>query len=535
MKATKVAKWTGVGVLATLVVLTIVAAAGSRTEPLRRLVVATLAERLDSDVELRAFSVDTFPRVVIGGEGLKLRLRGQPPSVPPLIEIESFTVHSGLFDLMRRPRRFRQVTLQGLVVNIPPGGLKKQGNPIADAVKSARDDTKREESKAEREASKPTSPILIDELIADGALLRIIPRREGKLPKEFAIHALNMRTLGLAQEMPFTATLTNPIPKGQIDTTGAFGPWKKEDPGTTPLRGKYSFQKADLGTIKGIGGILDSIGEFSGQLDRIAVKGETHTPDFHLTLSKQPVALDTKFEAVVDGTDGDTYLNRVDARFLKTSLTAKGAVVGTKGVKGRTVNLNIDIHEGRIEDLLRLAVKGEKPLLVGRVGLKTDFHLPPGEPDVIDRLELQGQFDVGAAKFTDPKVQEKLTGMSRRARGLEPGESAGNVVSDLSGTFRLRKAALSFSKLAFGIPGALVQLNGAYGLKSELIEFDGTVRMDATISDAADVGGIRGFLLKAVDPLFRKKGAGALIPIKVRGTKDDPKFGLDVGRVFKGK
>jgi hypothetical protein len=33
--------------------------------------------------------------------------------------------------------------------------------------------------------------------------------------------------------------------------------------------------------------------------------------------------------------------------------------------------------------------------------------------------------------------------------------------------------------------------------------------------------------------LFRKKGAGAIVPITVKGTKDDPKFGLDVGRVFK--
>ena len=529
MKATKVATWTAVGVLATLVVLTIVAAAGSRTEPLRKLVVATLAERLDSDVELQAFSVDTFPRVVVGGQGLKLRLRGQPATVPPLIEIESFTVHSSLLDLMRRPRRFRLVTLQGLVVNIPPGGLKKDG-AIREAAKNARND-----STDAREPSQDKSPILIDVLVADGALLRIIPRREGKLPKEFAIQALTMRTLGLAQQMPFTATLTNPIPKGQIETSGTFGPWQKEEPSTTPLGGTYSFQKADLGTIKGIGGILNSTGEFGGQLNRIAVKGTTETPDFHLTLSKQPVPLNTKFEAVVDGTDGDTYLNRVDAQFLKTSLTAKGAVIGTKGVKGRTVNLNVDIHEGRIEDLLRLAVKGEKPLLSGRVGLKTDFHLPPGEPDVIDRLELQGEFDVDAAKFSDPKVQEKLTGMSRRARGLEAGESAGNVASDLSGKFRLRKAALSFSSLSFAIPGALVQLNGAYGLKSEQIEFDGTVRMDATVSDAADVGGIKGFLLKAADPFFRTKGAGALIPIKVRGTKDDPKFGLDVGRVFKGK
>jgi hypothetical protein len=58
--------------------------------------------------------------------------------------------------------------------------------------------------------------------------------------------------------------------------------------------------------------------------------------------------------------------------------------------------------------------------------------------------------------------------------------------------------------------------------------------MQATISQAAG-GGAKSFFLKLIDPLFRKKGAGALIPIRVRGTVDDPKYGLDVGRVFKGK
>ena len=37
-----------------------------------------------------------------------------------------------------------------------------------------------------------------------------------------------------------------------------------------------------------------------------------------------------------------------------------------------------------------LAVKGDKPLLVGRVGLKTDFELPPGERDVVEKLLLAG-------------------------------------------------------------------------------------------------------------------------------------------------
>ena len=69
-------------------------------------------------------------------------------------------------------------------------------------------------------------------------------------------------------------------------------------------------------------------------------------------------------------------------------------------------------------------------------------------------------------------------------------------------------------------------------LQSEAIAFDGTLRMDATISQAAG-GGFKGVLLKAIDPLFRKNGAGALVPIKVRGTREKPQFGLDIGKVFK--
>ena len=342
-----------------------------------------------------------------------------------------------------------------------------------------------------------------------------------------------MRSLGIAERMPFTATLINPVPKGRIDTKGTFGPWQKGDPGATPLGGEYSFQNADLDTIKGIGGILNSTGVFDGQLERISVKGDTKVPDFHLDISRQPVALSATFEAVVDGTDGDTYLEVVDAAYLRTRIVAKGAVTGIKGVKGRSVKLNVHIEEGRIEDLLRLAVKGERPLLVGRVALETDFDLPPGDRDVIEKLLLSGKFGVAAATFTDPAVQKKLSGMSHRARGRDPDEKADNVVSDLSGTFKLKDASLSFSDLSFGLPGATVRLHGSYGLRSEAILFDGTLRMDATISEAAGAGGMKGFFLKLVDPIFRTKGAGALVPIRVRGTREKPEFGLDVGKVFK--
>jgi len=521
--------WTATAIATTLIVLAIVAAAGSRTETLRKLVVTTLADRLDSDVELRAFSVDTFPTVTIRGDELRLRLRGREDD-PPLIQIDSFTVHTSIRDLFRRPRRFKRVTLQGLVVNIPPGGLRKHQNPIADAVREAAS-----HGTARSDAPPGESPIIVEELRADGARLRIIPRREGKAPREFAIHALTMQSLGLAQQMPFKATLTNPVPKGLTETSGTFGPWQKGNPSATPLAGRYTFEKADLGTIKGLGGILDSSGEFRGELGRIVVKGETKTPDFRLDISSQSVPLNTQFEAVVDGTDGDTYLNTVNAEFLRTSLEAKGAVVRTRGSKSRTIRLHVQIRQGRVEDLLRLGVKASEPLMIGRVALHADFTLPTGEEDVIERLRLAGEFDVGSARFTDPTVQQKLAGLSHRARGRDPeDERAHNVVSDLSGRVRLANGMLALTDLSFSIPGARVQLHGTYGLRTEVMAFDGTLAMQATISQAAG-GGLKGFFLKIVDPVFRRKGAGALLPIRIRGTVDNPQFGLDVGKVFKSQ
>ena len=538
----KVARWVAVGVGATLVVLALVASAGSRTATLRAMVVDTLADRLDSEVELSAFSVDTFPTVTIQGEGLVIRYAGRK-DIPPLVKVDAFRIEGGIFGLLSRPRRFRNVEVMGLQINIQPGGINAQrkespasatatSGTTADRPASAEAPADRPAS-AEAPADRPKSPFIVERLVANDAELRIIPRKQGKSPRVFAIHALEMRSLGILEKMPFKAELTNPTPRGMIHTEGEFGPWQKSAPGSTPLNGRYTFTGADLSTIKGIAGILESWGEFGGQLEKIAVMGETRTPDFRVRVSDQPVPLNTRFQAVVDGTDGDTYLNDVFATFLQTSLHAKGAVTGTPGVKGRTVKLHVKIDKGRIEDLLRLSVKSQQPPMLGSVALHTDFTLPPGEADVVDRLVLAGEFDVDG-RFTNRDVQEKLTGMSQRASGEAGKEATGNVMSDLSGRFKLHDGVITFSNLRFAVPGATVKLQGTYGLKSEQLAFDGTLEMKATISEAAG-GGMKSTLLKIVDPFFRKGKAGAVLPIKVTGTRSDPKFGLDVMKALTPK
>lgn len=506
-------RWTAIGVGALLVVLAIVAGATSRTPTLRRLVVETLSERLGSDVELQWFSVDTFPTVDIRGEGLVVRLRGAR-DVPPLIRIKSFVITGGMFGLLSRPRRFSSVTLQGLEINIPPGGPDFDRRS---ATAASADDQDRPSS----------SPIRIDELVSNDAILRLIPKTAGKEPREFPIHRLRMTGVGVDQRMPFDAELTNPLPHGRIDTSGRFGPWSREEPAATPVDGQYVFKDVDLSTIKGIGGTLSSTGGFKGVLGRIEVEGTTKTPDFRLEYANKPTPLESEFKAIVDGTNGDTYLETVDATLGQTGIVASGAVTGTPGVKGRTVKLEVRIADGRIEDLLHLAVKSEKPILTGRLALHTNFLLPPGEADVPERLRLDGEFDLSSAKFTDAGVRGKLAGMSERAIAGDREVSPDSVVGDLEGRFTLAGGTVSLGQLRFRIPGASVQLAGSYGLRSEALHFDGTLRMQATISEAAG-GGMKSVFLRIVDPLFRKKGAGAVLPIRIRGTREDPKFGLDV-------
>jgi AsmA-like C-terminal region len=514
----KTLRWVAIGVGGFCVVVAIIAGVGSRTETLRRLVVETLADRLGSEVDLDSFSVDIFPTVDIRGEGLLIRLKGAR-DLPPLVKIRSFAITGGMFGLAMRPRRFRTVTLEGLEINIPPGGadFKMNGRSTSDVP----------------EDEPSTSPIHIDRLESTDAVLRLIPRRAGKAPREFAIHRLVMSGVGVHQRMPFEAELTNPVPRGFITTSGRFGPWNREKPGGTPVDGKYRFDKADLSTIKGIGGILTSTGEFTGQLGRIGVVGTTETPDFRLDYADKPVPLSTHFKAIVDGTDGDTHLEEVNAKLLNTAILTKGAVERASGVKGHIIRMKAQIDAGRIEDLLQLTTKSGKPLMTGGIALHTDFLLPPGEADVVDRLQLGGAFDLSSATFTDRRMQEKLAEMSARAKGRDPEAGMRAVVSDLEGHFKLGRGTLSFSQLRFHIPGATVDLTGSYGLRTETLDFDGALRMEAPVSKAA--GGVAGAMLKVVDPLFKKNGAGAVVPIKVRGTRNDPKFGIDFGKVLAPK
>jgi hypothetical protein len=73
------------------------------------------------------------------------------------------------------------------------------------------------------------------------------------------------------------------------------------------------------------------------------------------------------------------------------------------------------------------------------------------------------------------------------------------------------------------VPGARLDLSGSFGLRKQSIDFEGTIRMEAKISQT--MTGFKALLLKPIDPFFRKNGE-TVIPIKIGGTRDHPSFGL---------
>ena len=517
----------GLGALAVIAVLTIPIAL---TPGLRARLTAALEERFDSDVEIESLRVSMLPRLRVAGTGVVLRHRGRT-DVPPLITIPAFSAEATLLGVVGKPLRLSRVHLEGLEINIPPGGMSLDEKSGKDKPQDAADPEEPPPPDPGQPAEEQgESPLIVEDLLSERAVLKILRRDRADNPRIFEIAHLSMQRVGANDPWPFRAELTNPTPPGQIAVAGTFGPWNAPRPSHTALAAKYEFREANLGVFKGIRGILRSDGAFKGVLERIEVEGTADVPAFALDAVGQPMRLTTRFSAVVDGTNGNTWLRPVDATLGESPIVATGGIVEKDERDGRTITLDVVMTDARIEDVLRLAVKGTEPPMTGGLELKTSFLLPPGERDAIEKLHLDGSFEVASGQFAKGSLQAKMNELSQKARGEgNSGDPAEHVVSNFKGRFVMKNGAIHFSTLTFAVPGAKVNLAGTYTLRSEALDFRGTVRLDARLSELTT--GVKSFLLKVVDPLVRRKDV-TVIPITIHGTAQKPDFGLDLKRAF---
>jgi hypothetical protein len=534
----------GVLLLALIALGVAISVALHQAEPiLRAAIVKRLQEHFHARVELDSFHVSLVNGLWAEGKGLRIWPPAQvegvtvpgataasepgPPIRPltkPLIQIDEFRFHAPLRYKLGEPVKISVVELKGLDIDVPPKTHFAH--------------------KAAEHAEEGGTPLLrfeVESVNCDGAHLTLETDKPGKLPLEFAIAHIKLTHVRPGRPMQFDAELTNPKPAGKILTTGAMGPWLVEDPGETPLNGSYRFEHADLGVFKGIAGILQSTGRYEGVLRDLVVDGQTDTPDFRLTHFGTAVPLHTQFHAHVDGRNGDTWLEPVYATLGQSHFTAEGKVVrvppgttshGTATPGGHEIALHVKVDRGRMEDFLRLTSKNGTPLLTGTLALKATLEILPGSAPVDERLKLNGSFTLDDAQFTSVKIQNEVGELSLRGQG-RPNEArhgqGADVRSAMQSDFTMADAVIALPNLKYTVPGAEIDLKGTYGVEGGLLNFAGTAKTEATVSEM--VGGWKGALLKPADRYFRKDGAGTEVPIHVNGTRENPAFGVDLGRM----
>ncbi len=414
----------------------------------------------------------------------------------PLIHIRKLVIRGSYLGLVEH--RLKRVVAVGMQISIPAfgSGAKFQST---------------------------TSNIVIDELIADDSLLEFQGQEPEAKALRFDIHRADLHTVGFGKTMAFQVAFHNPNPPGEIDASGTIGAWMSGK--ETPVSGNYTLRDADLGVYHGIAGTLSSTGVFHGTIKHINVGGKTDVPDFEVRKGRHKVHLTTNFDAYVDGDRGDTFLNKVQAHFGSSEVMVQGSIAGAPGRKGKFTDLNLYASNARIEDILALFVKEKHAPMVGATTIKAKAEIPPGPAPFLKKVTLAGTFTIDEGNFTKPQTQTDVNKLSAGARG-EKKADAQPVESELSSYVVLKDGTANFTNLTFHVPGVKAHLYGTYSILNYRINLHGPMRVDTKIADTTT--GFKAFVLKLINPIFKRRRKGEIVPVHIGGVYDHPTFGIDL-------
>lgn len=494
--------WVHIAIVATGALLAIAAVFISANWPYRhRKIHAMLEDVLTSDVKFTGYHRIYFPRPGFEATGITIRRKTAPPGTPPLGRIESMRVVGTWTDLVMLRQRVEQVDITGFQIVIPAigGNASKLSFPQGSSKEFSGPDT------------------MIERLTVHDSTLEIL-RQSGKA-LAFPIKQVELTNLHKAEAFTFAVDMQNAIPHGRILARGSMGPIRAHDFDATPLTGTFAFTGVNLHDVGEVSGTLDSRGEFKGSIREMQVEASETTPNFAVKDGK-PTRVDGTLQGVLSGANGDLAVRSIELGIGPTTIHATGSIAGNP----KKTNLDISVERGRVEDVMRPFIHRDVPI-TGPVSLKSHAYLGPPGDGFVARLRLSGSFNVPAEKVTDKDTEKSLSAFSQRAQGKEKNtglESDPNapppgadVLSSLQGPAKIENGVASTSSLKFRVPGAEATLSGTYRFHDDAVHLTGNLRMDTDISHTTT--GFKSFLLKPLAPFFKKKNAGAMIPIAVTG------------------
>jgi len=494
--------------LVCLFIIVIVAFVAEAHWPYRYRVIKPMLEQvLAGRVTIAHYHRTYFPHPGFMATGITFD-RNPTLSAPPLGTVNSVVVQGSWLDLLMFRERVRQVDLTGLHIVIPAPGSAASRNEFPPGSSSS--------------FSGPDT--FIDRLRIHDSTLDVTRADGGTY--SFPIRMLTIGNLQKGRVLSYAVDMTNARPRGHIFSVGSFGPLKPANLGTTALSGQFKFEDVALHDIGDIGGTLSSEGSFQGTLARIQAKASTFTPDFSVDGGK-PTPVTTSAHCTISALSGDVLLDEIDAKFATTGVRFQGGVTGSP----KAIDVDINVTAGRAQDILRPFLHIDSPI-AGTVWLRSHAHVDPAGHGVpfLQRLHVVGSFQVPAERLTNRKTEQELSAFSERAKKSQPAkgdilaatppgsadeDAVADVVSSLQGEAKIEKGIVSTQDLDFQIPGAFVKLHGSMSLHGGAAHLAGNLRMQSDVSHATT--GFKSILLKPLIPFFKKRKAGAVVPILISG------------------
>jgi len=456
-----------------------------------------------SKIKIDHYHRTYFPSPGFVANGLTLR-RNSASDLPPIGSAGKLVVKGRWIDLLLLRQRIRLVDVDGLHIVVPAVGSRANHEDFPPGSSA--------------DFAGPTT--VVERLYIHDATLDIMRTNGDRY--SFPIRRLAILNLRQGQAISYTVDMQNARPVGRIQATGSFGPLRPDNLGATPVSGKFTFAPVNLADIHGIAGSLSAAGNFHGVLTAIEADATSDIPDFAVGNGKA-THVAASAQGTVNGLNGNVILHAVDAHTGATTVHVQGDIVGAP----KATNLDLSVTNGRAEDILRPFLRDEAPL-TGAVWLHSHAYLAPSKKGMkfLQRLAVDGSFDIPAERLTNRATQQQLSAFSQRALSHKPAEEASgaagptanasaDVLSSLGGRTKIRNGVLSTERLSFEVPGAGIDLNGTFNLHDLTVHMLGNLRMQADISHVTT--GFKSLLLKPLIPFFKKDNAGAVIPIAVTG------------------
>jgi hypothetical protein len=243
--------------------------------------------------------------------------------------------------------------------------------------------------------------------------------------------------------------------------------------------------------------------------------------------SNHPVHIASRYQATVDALTGNAELSEVTAHFNRTTVSASGTVSSNPNPKGKTLTLDMSVHDGRLEDLLSLFSSAPTPGMSAAIDMRGRFIIPPGTPDFLTKLRVNGEFSLRHALFINPNSQTPLDRLSASAEGEpkrqereDPQLAAGIAHANVTA----KNGIATLQNVVFSYPGIQGHLAGTFTLHDKQVHLNGLFETQGKLADTSS--GLKALILKALGPLWPKAGSVKSIPFTISGRGSQSSFRL---------